>query len=288
LVEKPRAVTLQDLLLALLILAITFVAARNIPGLLEIAILQRLPLKAGERYAIVTVAKYTITVVGLVIGFGAIGIGWAKVQWLAAAMVVGLGFGLQEIFANFVSGLILLFERPIRLGDTVTVGDVTGEVTRIQIRATTITDWNRKELVIPNKAFVTGQVINWTLSDSTLRVIITVGIAYGSDTQLAEEILSKIAHENRLVLEQPKPKALFVEFGESSLNFELRVFVSSVDYLLKVRHQLHKSIDQEFRAAGIEIAFPQRDIHVRSIRDALPVLERAAHTDEKALPQKDT
>jgi potassium efflux system protein len=217
-----------------------------------------------------------------------IGIGWSKVQWLAAAMVVGLGFGLQEIFANFVSGLILLFERPIRIGDTVTVGDVTGEVTRIQIRATTITDWNRKELVIPNKEFVTGQVINWTLSDSTLRVIVPVGIAYGSNTQLAEEILAKVAKENDLVLAEPKSKVLFLEFGESSLNFELRVFVSSVEYLLKVRHQLHKAIDQEFRRAGIEIAFPQRDIHVRSIRDSLPVIDSGADKIEKAVRQEDT
>ncbi|UCC30072.1 MAG: mechanosensitive ion channel [Phycisphaerales bacterium] len=284
LVEKPQPVTLQDLLLALLILAITFVAGRNAPGLLEIAVLQRLPLKAGERYAIATVTKYTVTVVGLVIGFGVIGMGWSKVQWLAAAMVVGLGFGLQEIFANFVSGLILLFERPIRIGDTVTVGDVTGEVTRIQIRATTITDWNRKELVIPNKEFVTGQVINWTLSDSTLRVIVPVGIAYGSNTELAEEILAKVAKENDLVLAEPKPKVLFLEFGDSSLNFELRVYVSSVDYLLKVRHQLHKAIDQEFRRAGIEIAFPQRDLHVRSIKAALPVENQIAPGPDAGRP----
>jgi potassium efflux system protein len=276
LAERPQPVSLQDLLLALLIFAVTFVAGRNAPGLLEITVLGRLPLKAGERYAIATVAKYIVTVVGLVVGFGAIGIGWAKVQWLAAAMVVGLGFGLQEIFANFVSGLILLFERPIRINDTVTVGDVTGEVTRIQIRATTIRDWNRKELVIPNKAFVTGQVINWTLSDSTLRVIVTVGIAYGSNTDLAEEILQRVADENALVLQEPKSKVLFLEFGDSSLNFELRVYVSSVDHLLKVRHQLHKAIDEEFRKAGIEIAFPQRDIHVRSIKAALPVVDRAA------------
>ncbi len=270
LVEKLRPVTLQDLLLALLILAITFVASANVPGLLEIAILQRVPLKAGERYAIATIAKYAITVVGLVVGFGVMGIGWAKVQWLAAAMVVGLGFGLQEIFANFVSGLIILFERPIRIGDTVTVGNVNGDVTQIRIRATTITDWDKKELVIPNKEFVTGQVINWSLSDPLLRVIVPVGIAYGSDTDLAESILHKVAREAEHVLPDPEPKVLFLEFGDSSLNFELRVHVPSIDYFLKVRHDLNKAIDREFRQAGIEIAFPQRDIHVRSIRAVLP------------------
>ena len=270
-VEKPVPITLQNLGLSVLILLVTVVASRNIPGFLEIALLQRLPMKSGERYAMATIVKYAITVIGLVLGFNAIGIGWAKVQWLAAAMVVGLGFGLQEIFANFVSGLILLFERPIRVGDTVTVGNVNGDVTRIQIRATTITDWDRKELIIPNREFVTGQVINWTLSDSILRVTISVGIAYGSDTKLAEEILYKVAEEDAVVLREPKVKVLFIGFGDSSLNFELRVFVPSVEHLLKVRHQLNMAIDQAFREAGIEIAFPQRDIHIRSIKDVLPI-----------------
>ncbi len=283
LVEKPRPVTLQNLLLAMLILAITFVANRNVAGLLEIAVLQRVHMKAGERYAVATITKYTVTVVGLVVGFGAIGIGWAKVQWLAAAMVVGLGFGLQEIFANFVSGLILLFERPIRIGDTVTVGSINGNVTRIQIRATTITDWDKKELVIPNKEFVTGQVINWSLSDPVLRVIIPVGIAYGSDTELAESTLHRVAQEVKDVLPDPAPQVLFLEFGDSSLNFELRVHVPSIDHFVKVRHVLHKAIDREFRKAGIEIAFPQRDIHVRSIRAALPVENQAA-PERNAVP----
>jgi potassium efflux system protein len=186
-------------------------------------------------------------------------------------MTVGLGFGLQEIFANFVSGLILLFERPIRIGDTVSVGTVDGTVTRIRIRATTITNWDRKELVIPNKEFVTGQVMNWTLSDSTLRIIVPVGIAYGSDTELAERLLYEVGRQTPRVLEEPKPRVWFTGFGDSSLIFELRVFVPSVDDLLRTRHRLHMAIDAEFRKAGIEIAFPQRDIHLRSISAALPV-----------------
>jgi len=140
--------------------------AKNIPGLLEIVVLQKLPIDTGGRFAVTAIARYLITVVGVVVAFGAIGVGWSKVQWLVAAISVGLGFGLQEIFANFVSGLMLLFERPIRIGDVVTVGGITGTVTRIRIRATTITDWDRKELVIPNKEFITGQVVNWTLSDA--------------------------------------------------------------------------------------------------------------------------
>ena len=269
--QQIAYVTLAHVVLAVLVAVITVILARNMPGLLEIALLNKLPLDRGGRFAITSIARYTIMVVGVVAAFGSIGIGWSKVQWLVAAMTVGLGFGLQEIFANFVSGLILLFERPIRVGDTVTVGGISGDVTRIRIRATTITDWDRKELVIPNKEFVTGQVINWTLSDTTLRVIIPVGIAYGSNLELAEGLLYQVARENKRVLAEPKPKVLFMGFGDSSLDFELRVFVPSVDYLLKTRHELNKAIDGAFREAGVEIAFPQRDIHVRSIRQALPI-----------------
>ena len=139
-------------------------------------------------------------VTGIVVVFTLLGIGWSQVQWLVAAVTVGLGFGLQEIFANFVSGLILLFERPIRIGDTVTVGGVAGNVSRIRTRATTITDWGRKELIIPNKEFVTGQVVNWSLSDQLLRLVIKVGIAYGSDTHLARDILMRVAKANERVL----------------------------------------------------------------------------------------
>ncbi|MHC5108739.1 MAG: mechanosensitive ion channel domain-containing protein [Planctomycetota bacterium] len=264
-------ITLDNLLVSILAVVAAVFLTKNIPGLLEITILQKLPLDRGGRFAITSISRYTIGVIGIVMAFSFLGVSWSNVQWLIAAMTVGLGFGLQEIFANFVSGLILLFERPIRVGDTVTVGGTSGDVTQIRIRATTITDWDRKELVIPNKEFVTGQVINWSLTDKTLRVIIPVGIAYGTDTDLAESILHRIATETEHVLVEPKPKVLFMGFGESALNFELRVFVPSVDYLLKVRHALNKAIDSEFRLAGIEIAFPQRDLHIRSIRDALPV-----------------
>ena len=177
---------------------------------------------------------------------------------------MGLGFGLQEIFANFVSGLILLFERPIRIGDTVTIGDTNGTVSKIRIRATTVTDWNRKEIVIPNREFITGQVINWTLSDQVMRLVLRVGIAYGSDVHRAKQILLEVAANNRRVLEDPKPRAWFWEFGDSSLNFEIRVFVKDIDDWVMTRDSMHFEIDAAFREAGIEIAFPQRDLHIRS------------------------
>ena len=261
----PQPVTLADLLLAVVIAALTMFASRNLPGLMEIAVLQRLPMDAGARYAASTVSRYLIVVTGIILGFRAIGIGWSSVQWLVAAMTVGLGFGLQEIFANFVSGIILLFERPIRVGDTVTIGDITGTVTRIQIRATTIVDWDNKELIVPNREFVTGNLVNWTLTNPTLRLILHVGIAYGSDTRLATRLLYEVAKTNSHVLEDPEPVVVFSEFGDSSLNFELRLYVNGLMNYRRLKHDLNMAIDDLFREHKIEIAFPQRDLHVRSV-----------------------
>ena len=267
-------VTLGAVGLALLTVLVTVIAVKNLPGLLEIALLQHLPLEQAVRFAITTVCRYAIVLVGLVMAANALGARWEKVQWLAAAVTVGLGFGLQEIFANFVSGLIILFERPMRVGDTVTVGDTTGTVSRIRIRATTIVDWDRKELVVPNKEFITGRLINWTLSDRILRMVIPVGIAYGSDTELARSKLLEVAKANQAVLDEPEPVVYFMGFGDSSLSFELRVYVSSVEAFQRTRHEVHMAIDKAFREAGVEIAFPQRDVHIRSIDAALPLEDR--------------
>lgn len=265
-------ITLGHVAVALVIAVATYVLAKNIPGLLEIAVLQRLPLDTGGRFAITSIARYVIVIVGVVFSFSTLGIGWSKVQWLITAMLVGLGFGLQEIFANFISGLMLLLERPIRIGDIVTVGDVSGTVTRIRIRATTITNWDRKELIIPNKQFITGEVINWTLSDPTIRLVVPVGLAYGSDTDRAEALLYEIARAEPKILDDPAPRVLFSGFGDSSLTYELRVFLPNVEVYLDVRHRLHKAIDRAFRAAGLEIAFPQHDLHIRSIQAPIRIV----------------
>jgi potassium efflux system protein len=189
---------------------------------------------------------------------------------------VGLGFGLQEIVANFISGLIVLFERPFRVGDTVTVGEVHGTVTRIRIRATTIQDWDRKELIVPNKEFITGQLINWSLTDNLIRFKVPVGIAYGSDTDLAEKLLLKVAKSNPLVKKTPEPKAVFLSFGDNALNFEVRVYVGSIDDWVPMMHEMNRAIDKEFRQAGISIAFPQRDVHL----DAAGPLDIRVVSDE--------
>ncbi|TVQ50989.1 MAG: hypothetical protein EA377_13525, partial [Phycisphaerales bacterium] len=266
-------ISLTNVLLCALIIIVIIVIGRNIPGLLEITILSRLPLEPSGRYAIVTLTRYVIIILGTIMAFGAIGIGWSEVQWLVAAITLGIGFGLQEIVANFISGIIILFEQPIRVGDTVTVNNTSGTVTKIRMRATTIVDWDRKEIIIPNKTFITGDVINWTLNDPVLRVVIPVGIAYGSDTVKAEQTLLRLATDHPIVLKDPAPSVVFSEFGDSSLNFNLRMFIPHISELIKVRHEMHRAIDLAFREAGIEIAFPQRDIHVRTIHSALSLAQ---------------
>ena len=288
-IDKDVPVTLADVGFVVLVVILTVVSARNIPGLLEVTVLQRVHLDAGARYAISAMLRYTIAVVGVVLAFRMIGVGWSSVQWLVAAMTVGLGFGLQEIFANFVSGLIILSERPIRIGDTVTVGETTGTVTRIRIRATTITDWDRKELIVPNKEFVTARLVNWSLSDKVLRVILRVGIAYGSDTELAEKILYEKAREYPLVLRAPEPLVLFSAFGENSLEFELRVYIGGVEHFFNVRHDLNMAIDKAFRKAGITVAFPQRDTHLDTRRPLdIRLLPPDEARDEKGLRRSGT
>jgi len=254
-------ITLANLVMAVVVVVFTVIASKNLPGLLEITILNRLPVDAGARYAFTTLCRYTITAIGILLAVNTIGFKWSSVQWLVAALGVGLGFGLQEVVANFICGLIVLFERPFRVGDTVTIGEVNGTVSRIRIRATTIIDWDRKELIVPNKEFITGQLINWSLSDPIVRFSVNVGIAYGSDTELAEKLLLKVLHENPLVLKDPKPTAYFLGFGDNSLNFQLRLFINNIDHRLPVQHEIHKAVDREFRKAGIVIAFPQRDVH---------------------------
>ncbi len=241
------------------------IAAKNIPGLLEMAILQHLPVDAGVRYATATVSRYVIVILGTVFACNAVGLGWSKVQWLLAAISVGLGFGLQEIFANFVSGLIILVERPIRVGDVITIGEVTGTVSRIRMRATTITDQDRKELIIPNKDVITGRVLNWTLSDQVNRVQIKVGVAYGTDIQRATELLLGAARNHAQVLADPPPMVTFEAFGNSALEFVLQCFLPNLDNRPMVIHELHVAIDRAIRENGIEIAYPQQDIHVRTL-----------------------
>ncbi|MDH3439005.1 MAG: mechanosensitive ion channel, partial [Betaproteobacteria bacterium] len=260
-VERLVPVTLVDVGFALIVAGITYLGTKNLPGALELAVLNRTSLDAGAKYAFATLSRYLIAGTGIILVFSYLGMEWSRLQWLVAALGVGLGFGMQEIVANFISGLILLFERPIRVGDVVTVNGSSGTVSRIRIRATTITDWDRRELIVPNKRFITGEVLNWTLSNELNRILINVGVAYGADTDRARELLVQIAQNHPRILEDPAPIASFEGFGDNTLNLALRCYMPTLDGRLGVITELHAAIDAAFKEAGIEIAFPQRDVH---------------------------
>lgn len=259
-----KSVTMGSLLFALIASMVAWALIRNLPGLLEVLILSRLKLRQGASYAITTILNYVIIIVGAMTVFGSLGVSWDKLQWLAAALSVGLGFGLQEIFGNFVSGLIILFERPVRIGDTVTIGTFSGTVSKIRIRATTITDFDRKEVIIPNKAFVTERLINWSLSDTVTRVVIRVGVAYGSDLDKVRDVLLQAAMEHPKVMHDPEPAVFFTTFGPSTLDHELRLYVRELRDRSYAVDELNRAIDRLCRENGINIAFNQLEVHLHN------------------------
>ena len=260
-----EAVSLRDLLGAGVIAVVTYILTRNLPGLLEVLVLSRLQLAQGTSYAITTILSYLLTATGTISTLSIIGMEWNKLQWLVAALSVGLGFGLQEIFANFVSGLIILFERPVRIGDTITVSGFSGTVNKIRIRATTITDFDRKEVIIPNRAFVTERLINWSLSDTITRVVLRIGVSYGSDLELTRRLLLQAAAENPRVMKEPDPTVYFLAFGASTLDHEMRFFVRELGDRNPALDELNRRIDQLFSEHGINIAFNQVEVTLKNI-----------------------
>ena len=263
-VSAVKSVTMGSLLFAIVASMVAWALIRNLPGLLEVLVLSRLNMRQGASYAITTILNYAIIVIGAMTVFGSLGVSWDKLQWLAAALSVGLGFGLQEIFGNFVSGLIILFERPVRIGDTVTIGTFSGTVSKIRIRATTITDFDRKEVIIPNKAFVTERLINWSLSDTVTRVVIRLGVAYGSDLDKVKEVLLQAAHEHPKVMQEPAPSVFFTTFGASTLDHELRLYVRELRDRSYAVDELNRAIDRLCRENNIDIAFNQLEVHLRN------------------------
>lgn len=251
--ESYQPITMTNLVLAGLYTFIVIVSVRNFSGVVELLIFRRLSVATGSRYAINQLAKYVLIAIGFLSVANELGGSWSQVQWLVAALGVGLGFGLQEIFANLVSGIILLFERPVRVGDTVTIGAVSGKVSRIQMRATTIIDGDQKELIVPNKTFITTQLVNWTLSDAITRIVIPVKIAYGSDVKLAHKVMMDTVRSTPLVLAEPEPSVLFVGFGDKALEFSIRIFVAALPDRMPATHDLHVRLEQALRENNIEI-----------------------------------
>ncbi|QFU76623.1 mechanosensitive ion channel [Halioglobus maricola] len=255
-----RSITLFDLFVSGVILTVTALVTRHLPSLSEVFMREWFNISAGARYASSILMQYLVIAIGASMFLSTIGWEWGKVQWLVAALGVGIGFGLQEIVANFISGIIILFERPVRVGDIISVGQSEGVVRKINPRATVIETFDNKEHLIPNKELITGQVINWSLSETAVRIVVPVGVAYGSDVRKAMDIMLETALEVDLVLAEPEPVVTFEDFGDNALVLWLRCFGS--DNRPRAWTELRTIIYEKFTAAGIVIAFPQRDIHL--------------------------
>jgi small-conductance mechanosensitive channel len=244
---------------------LAFVSSRLIRFFLEEEAFPRMKLRRGVGNAIATLLHYVVLLFGFALALSAAGMDFTRVALFAGAFSVGIGFGLQTVVNNFVSGLILLFERPIQIGDMVEVGQLRGEVRRIGARSSTIRTFDGAEVIVPNANLITEPVVNWTLSDRRRRLDLEVGVTYGTDPEAVLSLLEGVAEAHSSVLESPKAEALFLEFGDSALNFRLRVWIPRYEEGFTIRSQLTVAINAALRDAGIEIPFPQRDLHLRSV-----------------------
>ncbi|HDK03784.1 MAG TPA: mechanosensitive ion channel family protein, partial [Gammaproteobacteria bacterium] len=254
------------LLLAAVMFALFLGASRWIRRRMAEHWLVGVRMERGAREALVTITGYVSLAVGLLVVLSVAGVNLTNLAIIAGALSVGIGFGLQNIVNNFVSGIILLFERPIKTGDWIVVGDVEGHVKRISVRSTIIQTFDWADVIVPNSDLISGKVTNWMLRDPWGRVRVPVGVAYGSDTALVKELLLEVAKAHPAVLpggHVPAPIVLFLGFGDSALNFELRCFIRNVDRRIGVLSDLNFAVDAVFRAHDVEIPFPQRDLHVR-------------------------
>lgn len=262
----------SNLLIAVLIFVLGWQVAVWAKQTLMPRWLQRTRLDAGTRNTVVTLTGYVGIFFAALIGLSVAGLDFSKLALIAGALSVGIGFGLQNIVNNFVSGLILLFERPIRVGDWIVIGTTEGYVRQISIRSTRIETFDKADIIVPNSDLISNNVTNWMLRDPFGRVIVPIGVAYGSDTDLVKKLLLDVAAAHPLVMmNDPRvsdPKVLFRNFGPNSLDFELRCFISDVQSRLATLSELNFAIDQAFRKHNVQIPFPQQDVYVKSLPQA--------------------
>jgi small-conductance mechanosensitive channel len=268
--KGPTYATVGDVAKAALLFGLTAVAWRHMSTFFALAVFPRIPEDPGVRFALVTLCRYAVLGIGLLAGLSSIHLGLDKISMVLAALGVGLGFGLQEIVSNFVCGIILLLERPIRVGDVVTVAGMSGKVDRINIRATTITNGDNQSIIVPNRAFITSDLINWTLKDKIIRVSVRVKVAQGTDPDRVTELLLCLAREDADVLRNPLPIAFMEDFSDSALNFVLHVHVPEPSLGGRVRHRLLTQIQKRFRDADIQIPLPTQELRVKPLTNPAP------------------
>lgn len=253
----------------LTVLVFVFVAS-FIQRLISNRLIRRVKLESGTAYALSRIFQYLIILIGVIFASQMVGLNFGSLAVVFGFLSVGIGFGLQNITSNFISGLILLFERPLAVGDLVTIGDDIGRVSKISMRATNITTFDNVMIIIPNSKFIENQVINWSYGDAKIRIHCPIGVAYGSDTRKVKETLLNVVSEQDGVLKSPAPEVRFLGFGDSSLNFELLAWTAAPDRQFKLQSEINYAIEEGLRDAGIQIPFPQRDLHLQMT----PAVER--------------
>lgn len=260
LAERP--VNLLSLVVCVGVLILTYIGSRYIPVALQGRIFPRFELSAGVEYTFQRIAQYLVVVIGLLLALKYLGVKFEGLAVFAGLMSVGLGFGLQNIVSNFVSGIIILFERPVQVGERIKVGDTVGDILAIRIRSTVVRTPDNVTYIVPNSDLLTTTVTNWSAIDKKVRIHIPVGVAYGSDVEKVKRALTQAAQEHPDILEAPEPRVWFVSFGDSSLDFELLAWIPDPRLQYQVRSDLHFAVDRLFRENDITIPFPQRDLHV--------------------------
>jgi small-conductance mechanosensitive channel len=258
-------VTAWKILYIILIFILLIYVTKKIKHWIIHSLLSKSKLDIGIRTTIGTMFRYLMIVIGLLIIFQSAGIDMSAITVLAGALGVGIGFGLQNITNNFISGLIIMFERPIKVGDRIEVGEISGDVVNISMRATTVVTNDNISVIVPNSDFISSQVINWSHNDRNVRFGVKVGVSYKEDPEKIKDILLAVAKDNPAVLKHPEPDVIFTEFGDSSLNFDLRIWTTElIQRPQTLRSQLYFEIFKRFREDGIEIPFPQRDLHIKN------------------------
>lgn len=258
------SVTVASILIFLLLITLFIVLGITVRRALNRRILKRFKIDPGTSYTLSRITQYIIITVGVLISFNFVGINLSSLTVIFGLLSVGIGFGLQNVTSNFISGLIILFERPISVGDRVMVNEIEGDVMEINIRSTMVRTVNNISIIVPNSEFVSKDVINYSHGDSTYRLDINVGVAYGSDLDNVLNALKEVADTSSDVMKRPEPEVHLIEFGESSWNMQLRAWIEDVKNYPRIRNELNQAIVRTFRKYDIEIPFPQRDLHVRS------------------------
>ena len=261
---NQTAVTPASIIMFIVVISLFFIASKLINKIMINMLLKRFQIAENTRFLILRVTHYIIMIIGIILSFQFIGINLSGLAVIFGLLSVGIGFGLQNVTSNFVAGVILLFEQPIKIGDRVTVGDTEGDVTAINFRSTTIQSLNNITIIVPNSEFISKEVINWSHGDLRIRLDIDVGVSYNSNLDDVLKALKDIAEENEKVLKFPQPDVLFRNFGDSSWNMMLRVWIANPKIHHGIRSEINCAIVRKFREMNIEIPFPQRDLHLRS------------------------